>query len=82
MSRLLTAGEAAEYLRSSAVSLARWRTKGTGPRYSKPAGRVLYDPADLDQWLADKRRHSTADVPTPRRRRGRPRGPRRANGPA
>lgn len=44
----------------SPKTLANWRTKGTGPRYRKVGGRVLYDKADLDEWLDSCRRTSTA----------------------
>lgn len=72
MARQLTTVEAAEYLRVKPTTLEQWRWKGNGPRYSKPAGRILYDPADLDRWIEDGKRGSTAETPTPRRRRGRP----------
>ena len=39
---LLTVSEAAEILRASAATLARWRTQGCGPEYVKRNGRVLY----------------------------------------
>lgn len=53
--------EAARYLGLNKYTLQRWRLKkgvvhsnGTvtpGPKYYKPAGRVLYDQQDLDNWV-------------------------------
>lgn len=54
--------EAAEYLRISESTLAKMRLRGDGPPYSLAGKRiVLYDKADLDKWLADRRRTSTRD---------------------
>lgn len=51
MTTLMTTKEAAEYLRHSEVTLEQWRLKGEGPRFFKPAGKVIYDQKDLDSWL-------------------------------
>ncbi len=58
---LLTRPEAAEYLRLSDKTLARWAWAGKGPGYMKAGGKVLYDAADLDAWLEGQRRRSTSD---------------------
>jgi len=42
---------AAEYCGISAATLKRWRYEGTGPKYYKPAGRVLYDIVDLCEFV-------------------------------
>jgi len=60
-SRLLTVKEAAEYCRLSASTLNRLRVNGGGPRYTKLAGKVLYDMRDLDQWIEDSKRGSTSE---------------------
>ena len=60
--KMLTALEAATYCRSSASTLAKLRLYGGGPPYVKLGRRVVYDPADLDRWLASHRRVSTSDV--------------------
>jgi hypothetical protein len=73
MARRLTTEEAAEYLRMSPLTLRTLRHRGGGPPYMKPARKVFYDTADLDHWIEDSKRRSTADVPTPRKTRGRPR---------
>lgn len=41
-------------------TLANWRSAGKGPAFFKVGGRVMYDDADLDKWLAACRRESTA----------------------
>lgn len=54
--------EAAEYLRSSASTLAKMRIYGGGPSFVKQnARRVVYRRRDLDTWLAGKVVTSTSD---------------------
>lgn len=58
----LTASEAANYLRLAPSTLAKMRCFGGGPRFSKAGPRrVVYDKADLEEWLADRAYHSTAE---------------------
>ena len=53
---------AAAYIGLSTSTLAKMRLRGDGPAYSKAGARVVvYDIADLDAWLAGRRRHSTSD---------------------
>jgi predicted DNA-binding transcriptional regulator AlpA len=53
---------AAAYLGLSASTLAKMRLRGDGPVYSKAGPRiVVYDVADLDAWLATRRRQSTSE---------------------
>ena len=59
--RLMTRPEAAEYLRLSHKTLARWAWSGKGPAFIKAGGKVLYDVADLDAWLDGQRRYSTSE---------------------
>ncbi len=42
---------AAVYLGQAEKTLAMWRSKGTGPQFIKPNGRVFYYQEDLDAWL-------------------------------
>lgn len=44
-------------------TLNQLRVKGGGPRFTKPAGRVLYDVRDLEKWIEDSMRVSTSDDP-------------------
>ena len=53
--------EAATYCGSSASTFEKLRLTGGGPRYIKIGRRVVYDQADLDEWLAGNRRRSTSD---------------------
>jgi hypothetical protein len=65
----LTASEAATYLRLAPSTLAKMRCFGGGPRFSKAGPRrVVYDKADLDEWLASRLYHSTAEYPANRNR--------------
>ena len=59
--KMLSAPEAAAYCGSSASTFAKLRLYGGGPHYVKLGRRVVYDPADLDRWLASHRRASTSD---------------------
>ncbi len=59
---LLSVDRAASYLGLSATYLNKLRTMGGGPTFHKIGVRVLYRPSDLDAWLTDKRRTSTADA--------------------
>ena len=57
----LRAPAAAEYLQISTSTLAKMRLRGDGPVYFKAGARiVLYDMAELDAWLAQRRRLSTS----------------------
>lgn len=42
----------AEYLHRSEQTLANWRWQGKGPRYTGRGRGLLYDWADVDEWLA------------------------------
>lgn len=65
MKLYLTAQDAADVLRLSVRTLERMRVEGTGPRYHKAGAgkraRVLYNRADLDDWLQGLRFNSTAE---------------------
>ena len=65
----LTVKQAAAYIPCGVGTLNKLRVIGGGPRYTKPAGRVLYDTRDLDQWIEASARSSTSDSgPTPRKK--------------
>lgn len=46
----------------SVSTLNKLRVFGGGPVFLKLGRRVAYDVADLDAWLATKRRRSTSDA--------------------
>jgi predicted DNA-binding transcriptional regulator AlpA len=52
---------AAGYTGISASTLNKLRVFGGGPVFLKLGRRVAYDVADLDAWLAARRRRSTSD---------------------
>lgn len=59
--QMLRVPEAARFLGLSASFLNKRRCAGGGPAFRKLGRAVLYDPADLELWLADRRRFSTSD---------------------
>jgi predicted DNA-binding transcriptional regulator AlpA len=59
--RYLRTSEAGRYLGLSGRTLEKHRTYGTGPRYRKIGGRVIYALADLDLWADQGAQLSTTD---------------------
>lgn len=58
---LMDTPAAASMLGLAARTLEKYRLTGAGPRFLKLGARVLYDPRDLDKWVAARRRTSTSD---------------------
>lgn len=59
--RYLRTPEAARFLGLSGRTLEKHRTYGTGPRYSKIGGRVVYRLDDLQSWVDRGAKSSTSD---------------------
>jgi len=59
--RFLRTPEAARFLGLSGRTLEKHRTYGTGPRYSKLGGRVVYRLDDLQAWVERGAKSSTSD---------------------
>jgi len=59
--RYLRTPEAARFLGLSGRTLEKHRTYGTGPRYSKLGGRVVYRLDDLQAWVELGAKASTSD---------------------
>jgi predicted DNA-binding transcriptional regulator AlpA len=59
--RYLRTPEAARLLGLSGRTLEKHRTHGTGPRYRKLGGRVVYTIEDLKSWADMGLRRSTSD---------------------
>lgn len=59
--RYLRTPEAARFLGLSGRTLEKHRTYGTGPRYSKLGGRVVYRVEDLQAWVDRGAKSSTSD---------------------
>ena len=57
---LLTANEAAEFLRLKPSTLAKLRCVGGGPKYLR-RGRCLYPLHELEAWIVAKTVATTAD---------------------
>jgi hypothetical protein len=59
--KMMNALEAASYCGSSASTFAKLRLYGGGAVFLKLGRRVVYNPDDLDAWLASHRRTSTSE---------------------
>lgn len=59
-SPFLTVGEAAEYLRLRPRTLDNMRWSGSGPKFHKHGGRVVYQIDDLMRWSATGGRVNTS----------------------
>ena len=59
--QLLAVEEAAQRIGLSVSTLNKLRVLGGGPIFLKLGRRVAYHVADLNAWLASKRRRSTSD---------------------
>lgn len=59
--RYLRTPEAGRFLGLSGRTLEKHRTHGTGPRYRKLGGRVVYAIEDLQAWADIGLRESTSD---------------------
>jgi len=56
----LSVRDAADYCDVSVSFLNRSRLTGDGPEFLKLGAKVMYESADLDAWLASRRRRSTS----------------------
>lgn len=61
LNRYLRTAEAGRYLGLSGRTLEKHRTYGTGPRYRKIGGRVIYALSDLEAWADQGAQVSTTD---------------------
>lgn len=59
--RYLRTPEAASLLGLSGRTLEKHRTYGTGPRYRKLGGRIVYAIDDLNEWANRGLKNSTSD---------------------
>ncbi|OGR34278.1 MAG: hypothetical protein A2051_11235 [Desulfovibrionales bacterium GWA2_65_9] len=55
MTKKLNTHEAAAFLNLSAGTLEVWRCTGRGPKYAKLGKRVVYDVADLESYVSDRK---------------------------
>jgi predicted DNA-binding transcriptional regulator AlpA len=60
--KVVTAKVAARFVGLSERTLAKLRLNGNGPVYCKLGRRVLYRPADLEQWLQSRIARDTSDA--------------------
>jgi hypothetical protein len=60
----MTATEVAAYMRTPVETLAQWRARGRGPRFTKPVHRVLYNRADVFAFVTSGGQRGGVDSPT------------------
>lgn len=53
--KFLTTADLAAMLRMPAETVRYWRHADKGPRFFKLGRRVLYDVADVEEWIAQQR---------------------------
>lgn len=61
-SRVLLSRDAARFVGLSESTLAKLRLNGNGPIYCKLGRRVVYRPADLEEWLQSRTARDTTDA--------------------
>jgi predicted DNA-binding transcriptional regulator AlpA len=62
ITKVVPASEAAKLVGLSESTLAKLRLNGNGPTYCKLGRRVLYRPADLEEWLQSRTTRDTSDA--------------------
>lgn len=62
---LMTAEETAALIGVTANTLAKWRVTGAGPAYVKLERMVRYDPRDVEDFIAARRRGNTGQTHAP-----------------
>jgi predicted DNA-binding transcriptional regulator AlpA len=60
--KVISAKAAARFVGLSQSTLAKLRLNGNGPIYCKLGRRVVYRPADLEQWLQSRTTRDTSDA--------------------
>jgi predicted DNA-binding transcriptional regulator AlpA len=58
---LLLEREAAAYLRLKPGTLAKYRGEGSGPKFAKLGGRIVYAKENIDAWISQCTVSSTAE---------------------
>ncbi len=58
MPEYMTVDEVAALLRTSPATVRYWRHVGSGPAAVKVGRRVLYDRADVQTWIAQKKQEA------------------------
>lgn len=61
--RLLTVGQAADYLGVSAGSLRKWSDQGLIRAYRTPGGQRRFSPDDLDQFIRTRQQAPSRRIP-------------------
>lgn len=59
MEKLLTIGELAEMVRVPPATVRRWLYRRSGPPPLKVGRHIRFRPADVEAWLASRRKEAT-----------------------
>ncbi len=59
--RYLEPEQLADLLKISQSNLAKWRLYGGGPIFIKIGKNIRYDRADVEAWVAERKRRTTSD---------------------
>ena len=62
--RVMSSVEAADFLGLASQTLAKMRWSGESPPFMKIGRKVVYERAELEKWLRERRRRSTSDTGT------------------
>lgn len=62
MHELLDTRAAAPRVGVAPGTLENWRVAGSGPKFIKAGGKVMYDPADIEAWKEANRFQSTSEA--------------------
>lgn len=60
MTMFMSCEETAKELGVTERTLRNWRYKGTGPSYRNIGRRVVYEPKDINEWVQNQRKVTTA----------------------
>jgi predicted DNA-binding transcriptional regulator AlpA len=61
----VTTKEAARLLGFHPITLAKWRVSGDGPPYRKVGRSIRYDPAVIEEWMAERSYENTTQYGRP-----------------
>ena len=62
MNELIDTSEAAQHLRVSRQTLAKWRLHGSGPRFIRCGRKILYSTEAIALWLDGRTAASTSEA--------------------
>lgn len=61
LERLYTEPETAAILRTSRLTLRKWRINGTGPRHTKMGKQVLYRASEIERYIEERTNRGSSE---------------------